>query len=95
MIHTANGIYVGDFKEPINYDNFDFKNGDDVFTIAHKSYQSLVSKDDMPNQMEVYTENPLTIQLTNVKLITSNIPISIPSVEIFVDQIIGFSAGSL
>lgn len=95
MLHTANGIYFGDLKSPIKYEDFTVNEKDSFSTIAHKTYQSLISDNDIPSQSEILKENPLSIELENVKLFTNNQTITMPSVEIFVDQIIGFSIGSL
>lgn len=95
MIHTSNGIYMGNFKEPIVYNDFSFQSNDTISTIAHKSYQSLIQEDNFSkNPVEIISENPISIELENVTLFCSNQKISMPSVEIFVDQIIGFSIGS-
>lgn len=95
MIHTANGIYAGNLKEPISYTDCTAQEGDDISTIAHKTYQSFISESDILKEKELVSENPITIELEDVTLITSNQKIFIPSVEIFVDQIIGFAIGSL
>lgn len=95
MLHTSNGIYVGNFKHPITYDDFSIQKNDTVSIVAHKSYQSLMQDKDLPNnETELLEENPLTIELENVTLFNAGQKISMPSVEIFLDQIIGFSTGS-
>lgn len=95
MIHTANGIYMGDFKEPVKYVDLKAKQGDDFLTILQKTYLAFIEDNDIPENLKEFIENPTTIQLENVTLLTSGKTITLPFVEIFVDQIIGFSKGSL
>lgn len=77
IIHTANGIYVGTLKEQVNYNNFDIQDDDDLITIFRKSY--LKALDNYENSEEAHIiekieENPISITLENVELITSGIP---------------------
>ena len=97
IIHTANGIYVGTLKEQVNYNNFDIQDDDDLITIFRKSY--LKALDNYENSEEAHIiekieENPISITLENVELITSVNTMHLTFVEIFIDQIVGFSLGS-
>ncbi len=97
IIHTANGIYVGTLKEQVNYNNFDIQDDDDLITIFRKSY--LKALDNYENSEEAHIiekieENPISITLENVELITSGNTMHLTFVEIFIDQIVGFSLGS-
>ena len=47
------------------------------------------------SEIEKVTENPISIILENVEVITSGKTITLPFVEIFIDQIIGFALGSI
>ena len=96
-MHTANGIYVGTLKEQVNYNNFDIQDDDDLITIFRKSY--LKALDNYENSEEAHIiekieENPISITLENVELITSGNTMHLTFVEIFIDQIVGFSLGS-
>lgn len=98
MIHTANGIYVGTLKEQVDYDNLDIQKDDDLLTIYRKMYlKSLYNYEssDKSSEIEKIPENSISITLEDVKVITSGKSIDLPFVEIFVDQIIGFSLGSI
>ncbi len=95
MLHTSNGIYVGKLKEPVKYQKLDFQPNDDFQTVFHKTYLSFLNDGNIPENFEKIAENPLSIELEDVTLITANTRISIPYVELFVDQIIGYSKGSL
>ena len=95
MLHTSNGIYVGKLKEPVKYQKLDFQPNDDFQTVFHKTYLSFLNDGNIPENFEKIAENPLSIELEDVTLTTANTRISIPYVELFVDQIIGYSKGSL
>lgn len=96
MIHTANGIYIGTLKEHTDYENLDVQDGDDALTIYRKMYlknQDTYENSNPVNEVEKISENPISITLENVEIITSGKSITLPFVDIFVDQIIGFSLG--
>ena len=95
MIHTANGIYIGKLKENTVYENFDIQPNDDFQTFFHKTYQKAIKDNPSLTELQEIPENFITIELEDVTLLSDNSKIKIPFVEIFVDQIIGFSAGSL
>lgn len=98
MIHTANGIYIGTLKEQVDYDNLEVQADDDIFTIYRKMHlQNLKNYEnsDEFSEIEKVSENPISIILENVEVITSGKTISLPFVEIFIDQIIGFALGSI
>lgn len=99
IIHTANGIYIGTLKEQVDYDNLDIQEGDDLLTIYRKMYiKSLCNYEnsDKSSEIEKISENSISMTLENVEVITSSgKSINLPFVEIFVDQIIGFSLGSI
>lgn len=98
IIHTANGIYLGSLKEQVDYDNLEIQKDDDLLTIYRKMYLKSLSNyesSDKSSEIEKIPENSISITLENVKVITSGKSIDLPFVEIFVDQIIGFSLGSI
>lgn len=98
IIHTANGIYLGTLKEQVDYDNLEIQKDDDLLTIYRKMYLKSLSNyesSDKSSEIEKIPENSISITLENVKVITSGKSIDLPFVEIFVDQIIGFSLGSI
>lgn len=98
IIHTANVIYLGTLKEQVDYDNLEIQKDDDLLTIYRKMYLKSLSNyesSDKSSEIEKIPENSISITLENVKVITSGKSIDLPFVEIFVDQIIGFSLGSI
>lgn len=98
MIHTANGIYVGKLKEQEDYDNLDIQKNDDILTAYRKMYLNALNNyenSDKSDKIERISENSISITLEDVEIITSVKSINLPFVEIFVDQIIGFSLGSI
>ncbi len=98
IIHTANGIYIGNLKEQVDYDNLDFQEEDDLLTIYRKMYLKCLSdyeNNDKSSKLEEISENSLSITLEDVKVISNSNSINLPFIEIFVDQIIGFSLGSI
>ncbi len=98
IIHTANGIYLGTLKEQVDYDNLEIQKDDDLLIIYRKMYLKSLSNyesSDKSSEIEKIPENSISITLENVKVITSGKSIDLPFVEIFVDQIIGFSLGSI
>ena len=98
IIHIANGIYLGTLKEQVDYDNLEIQKDDDLLTIYRKMYLKSLSNyesSDKSSEIEKIPENSISITLENVKVITSGKSIDLPFVEIFVDQIIGFSLGSI
>lgn len=98
IIHTANGIYLGTLKEQVDYDNLEIQKDNDLLTIYRKMYLKSLSNyesSDKSSEIEKIPENSISITLENVKVITSGKSIDLPFVEIFVDQIIGFSLGSI
>ena len=98
IIHTANGIYLGTLKEQVDYDNLEIQKDDDLLTIYRKMYLKSLSNyesSDKSSEIEKIPENSISITLENVKVISSGKSIDLPFVEIFVDQIIGFSLGSI
>lgn len=94
LIHTANGIYQGDLKETEEFSNYDLSDSDDILTLYNKTYLTMLENSNDTN-LEKMPENPLSIDLENVTLTTSLKSISMPFVTIFLDQIIGFSIGSM
>lgn len=98
IIHTANGIYIGTLREKHDYDNLEFHKDDDMLTLYNKMYQTFLDKSeeakDSSDVLEI-NENPLSIELENVELLTHGTNINMPFVEIFLDQIIAFSLGSI
>lgn len=95
IIHTANGLYQGNLKPTQNFENSELAHGDDILTAIRKIYLSTIeaySKKSDDSIEEIF-ENPITIDLEDVTLITSTGKISLPFVSIFVDQIIGISIG--
>ena len=97
IIHTANGLYIGTFKEQVDDDTLEIEKGDDLLTIYRKMYLNALNNydnDDASSNTEKVFENPISITLEDVEVITSGKTITLPFVEIFVDQIIGFSLGS-
>ncbi len=97
VIHTANGIYIGTLKEPIDSENYEVTNKDDILTIYHKVLYEQIAKaeNDITDEIERVLENPITITLENVELRCNNVITHLPFIEIFIDQIIGISLGSI
>lgn len=95
MIHTSVGIYVGKLKEQVDCENLDFQDNDDPLTNFNKIYLRLLENYENSDELEELKENSLSIELEDVELITSSRTISLPFVEIFTDQIIGISVGSV
>lgn len=94
IIHTANGLYQGKLKDAVNYLDYEISKGDDVLTIIRKLYLSILDKHSkIQDDTEEFFENPLTLDLEDVTLITGGKDIKMPFVSIFVDQIIGVSIG--
>ena len=97
VIHTANGIYIGTLKEPIDSTNYEVTDEDDILNVYHKVLYEQIDKaeDNMADEIERVSENPITITLENVELHSNNVIIHLPFIEIFIDQIIGISLGSI
>lgn len=98
IIHTANGMYIGTLKEDINYENIEVKEDDDLLTVYRKIYLKTINdyeNSDMPDRLNEISENHLSITLENVELITNMKTISLSFVEIFIDEIIGLSIGTI
>lgn len=98
IIHTADGIYQGTLREQPHLDDYTIKDDDDVLTCYEKQYFSSLAnyeKSDVPTKDIEISENPIAIVLEDVDIITSVKNIHMPFVFIFVDQIIGFSMGTL
>lgn len=98
MIHTANGIYLGNLKHMPKLDNLDIQKNDDMLTCFYKIYSSGLDKYENSNEYNPNAElieNPITIELEDVELITSGKTINMPFVSIFVDQIVGISLGNV
>lgn len=98
IVHTANGIYVGTLKEQEDYDNLEIQKSDDILTVYRKMYLNSLNafeNSDKSSNIEKIPENSISITLENVQVLTSSRIINLPFVEIFVDQIIGFSLGSI
>ena len=74
MIHTANGIYFGNLREVPQLDNIEVQDDDDILTCFNKIYTSHLDKyensEDYNDDNEII-ENPITIQLEDVELVTS------------------------
>ncbi len=98
IINTSNGLYFGELKQTNPTNDTEIKKGDDFLTLANKMYLSLLEKYDKSLDAKVneeVAENPITIELEDVTLITSGKTIKMPFVSIFVDKIIGVSIGSV
>ena len=98
IVHTANGIYVGTLRDFPDYDNLEIQEGDDLLTIYKKTYlkaSDAYEHSEECSELEKVEENPISITLENVTVLTSNRPVNLPFVEIFIDQIIGVSVGSI
>lgn len=98
IIHTANGMYIGTLKENINYENIEVKEDDDLLTVYRKIYLKTINdyeNSDMLDRLNEISENHLSITLENVELITNMKTISLSFVEIFIDEIIGLSIGTI
>ena len=98
LIHTANGIYVGTLRDFPDYDDLEIQEGDDLLTIYKKTYlkaSDAYEHSEESSEIEKVQENSISIMLENVTVLTSNRPINLPFVEIFIDQIIGVSIGSI
>ncbi len=97
IIHTSNGLYIGNLREPIDANDLTLNDNDDFSTVYNKMYISALNKYESNENSEIseITENPITIELEDVLVVTNATRIKMPFVEIFVDQIIGFSYGSI
>lgn len=95
IIHTANGLYQGNLKQSENFANFELLKDDDILTAIRKIYLSFLDEHskNSDDSIEDIIENPITIDLEDVTLISNTGKISLPFVSIFVDQIIGISIG--
>lgn len=97
FVHTANGIYIGTLK---NYTGKEEIKDNDSFMAIYrkvllKDFEEL--KTDKADNSEYVSENPLSIILENVEILNINninSKITLPFIEIFIDQIIGISLGS-
>ena len=98
IIHTADGIYQGTLRKQPHLDNYTIKADDDILTCYEKQYLSSLkdyeNSDSSKKDIEIL-ENPITIVLEDVDIIAGIKNIHMPFVFIFVDQIIGFSMGTL
>lgn len=97
IVHTANGIYIGTLKVYDDSENYEVKDNDDILTTYHKLYLKTIDniEIDKDNKVERVLENPISITLENVEIFSSNVRTNLPFVEIFIDQIIGISLGSI
>ena len=98
MIHTANGIYIGILQDYVEPNNLELQDEDDVLTSFDKIYLSTLEKFEAKPKAEDnidVIENPISIKLKDVQLLTSGNTINMPFAIIFVDQIIGFSTGHI
>lgn len=95
IIHTANGIYLGTLKRYDDSENYEIFNDDDIMTAYHKTYLKTLKETEIDKDVEHVIENPITITLEDVKVISSNLTTNLPYVDIFIDQIIGISFGSI
>ena len=86
IVHTANGIYVGTLKEQEDYDNLEIQKSDDILTVYRKMYL---------NSLNAFENSDKSSNIEKIQVLTSSRIINLPFVEIFVDQIIGFSLGSI
>lgn len=98
IIHTADGIYQGTLREQPHLDDYTIKDDDDILTCYEKQYLSSLenyeNSDSSKKDIEI-PENPIAIVLEDVDIIAGMKNIHMPFVFIFVDQIIGFSMGTL
>lgn len=98
IIHTANGLYQGTLRNTSILTDTTIKEKDDILTCFDKMYQSALktyeNSDNAKNDIEI-SENPISIELENVDVLTSLKTIHMPFAIIFVDQIIGISIGHL
>lgn len=92
IIHTATGLYQGTLRNCHQPDDITIKDGDDFLTCFDKLYISSLRNYENSDNIEI-SENPITIELEDVDIITSVKSIHVPFVVIFVDQIIGVSVG--
>lgn len=94
LVHTALGIYQGKMKFIESKELKDISEDSDTPTLIQSIYEDDLKKSDLNTFDDEISENPITITLEDVTLITSNAKIHMPFVNIFVDQIIGISVGS-
>lgn len=98
LVHTSNGIYIGNLRNQVEYDNTEIEENDDTLTCFNKLYLSSLEKyeaDKKSKEIPEISENFVTIELEDVQLVNGASRVNMPFVELFVDQIIGFSIGSL
>lgn len=97
IIHTANGIFTGKLKKVSDIEDTQLLENDDAFTCYRKLYVSNVDKyfAEDSKKFDEFIENPITITLEDAELRGPLTNIKLPFVEIFVDQIISFSVGSV
>lgn len=98
IIHTADCIYQGTLRKQPHLDDYTIKDDDDILTCYEKQYLSSLenyeNSDSSKKDIEI-PENPIAIVLEDVDIIAGIKNIHMPFVFIFVDQIIGFSMGTL
>lgn len=98
IVHTADGIYQGTLRKQPHLDDYTIKDDDDILTCYEKQYLSSLenyeNSDSSKKNIEI-PENPIAIVLEDVDIIAGIKNIHMPFVFIFVDQIIGFSIGTL
>lgn len=98
LIHTANGIYQGTLRNSSIVSDAAIETNDDILTCFDKMYQSALNtyeNSDTAKDNVTVSENPISIELEDVELLTSLKTIHMPFAIIFVDQIIGFSIGHI
>lgn len=95
IIHTANGMFIGTLRDFDNTENYELSDNDDIITMYRKTYLKALDNIKLDEDTEHISENPISITLENVKIISSNLTTNLPFVDIFIDQIIGISFGSI
>lgn len=97
IVHTSNGIYVGKLRNT-EYDNSEVTENDDTLTCFNKVYKKALKNYEASEKSKIFpeiSENYATIELEDVQYINGTAHINMPFVELFVDQIVGFSLGTL
>lgn len=100
MIHTANGIYIGTLVLDAPNDGSENKQYSSILNSFEKAYLSNLENYENENENQdediiILEENPISITLKDVEIITSGKNINMPFAIIFIDQIIGFSLGHI
>lgn len=97
IIYTAAGIFTGKIQKSSNIEDTKILEQDTPITCYRKLYTSNVNEyfDKYSKEFDEVAENPITITLEDAEFNGPLANINLPFVEIFLDQIIAFTVGSV